>query len=108
MINDGGATKTVEADGIPYGGRQEAKPGGSMLHDDVKKLKESIANLAAGLATFSVEVPDTAWVQVECDINAGKKITVGASRKLKDGETTDEAHERLYKQCLESLVKLVG
>lgn len=103
-----GSGKELEADGLPYGEEQKRPQQGSVLHRDVQALKEDIARLSAGLSSFAIDVPGTAWAQVEVDIDYGKKITVGAARKLADGETVDEAHERLYKQCLESLSKLVG
>lgn len=82
------------------------KEGGSVLHKDVADVKNSITELTKKIDNF--QVPETVGIEVEIEIEYGKRIRASVNRMLNPNENMDDAHETLYKQCLGSLAKLIG
>jgi len=99
-------SKDIDADG-PYNSKPPA-PGGSVLHREIQELKDQLLETHTALASFSVDPPQTVWAQIQVDIASDKTIMVGSARKLAEGETIEDGHARLYRQCLKSVSKLVG
>ena len=73
-----------------------------------KKKKESqdaVVNVRP-VAPVSVEEGEV-WAEVRYAIDAQRVYTLGAKRKLREGETMESAHTALYKQVLNSILTLV-
>jgi 3-dehydroquinate synthase class II len=87
-----------------YGG-VKTSPDGSVLHKDIREVKDGIENLTQKLDEFTL--PTTVSVEVQADLDLGKRICVRTTRMLTTGETPQEGHERLYRETLESLARLI-
>ncbi|HQM96881.1 MAG TPA: hypothetical protein PK705_07730 [Clostridia bacterium] len=89
------------ADGMYFEEKKRPAEGGSVLHSDIRDVKDSLANFARMLDTF-----ETVSVEVEIDTEHNK-IRASVRRPLQPGESMEDAHQTLYRQCLQSIAKLV-
>lgn len=93
------------ADGF-YGTEGPQKETGSVLHKDIRDVKDGLESLKDKLDNF--EIPETVGIEVELEIDdRGTKVRASVNRMLRYGETMEQAHETLYRQCLVSLNKIV-
>lgn len=93
------------ADGLYFQG-EEPKEKGSVLHKDIRDVKDGLEQLQTKLDQF--KIPETVGIEVELEIDdRGTKVRASVTRMLNAGETMENAHETLYRQCLVSLNKLV-
>ena len=93
------------ADGLYFLGEQPQERG-SVLHKDVREVKDGMERLEEKLDKF--EIPETVGIEVELEIDdRGTKVRASVTRMLRQGETMENAHETLYRPCLVSLNKLV-
>jgi hypothetical protein len=96
--------KDKEADGLYF--QKPSQSSGSVLHADIREVKDNIQELSQQLKNFTI--PTTVGVTVTVDLGFDKKMSTTTTRQLAPGETVFEGHERLYKECLESIAKLVN
>lgn len=72
-----------------------------------KKAETKDAVVDIRPVTPSVNEDGEVWAEISYAIDAQRKYTLGAKRKLRDGESLVDAHTQLCKQVLNSILTLV-
>lgn len=96
----------IDNDGIPDGYLEVDSRKMGIVSKEHKQLQEELKNFKMP-KSVKLDVPRTATINLEFELEPGKKIQLGASRALTKKENYESVHMELYLICLDSLAKII-